>query len=163
MIFLCLLTGCSGNYTGKTGVYKSLDDLAGKKIGVMTGSVHDSLVEKRLPSAQIVYFTAATDLPAALTFIVKRIELLIISSYDSHRLWITICFCSKTLSCHFLLLLSLIPSSGSFRKESSRVLMPKIITFNGYAGMPPSVFMANRTCAAVPRLSASSSRSNSGE
>ena len=67
VIFLCLLTGCSGNYTGETGVYKSLDDLAGKKIGVMTGSVHDSLVEKRLPSAHIVYFTAATDLPAALT------------------------------------------------------------------------------------------------
>lgn len=52
---------------------------------------------------------------------------------------------------------------GKFRKESSRVLMPKILTYNGYAGMPPSVFMANRTCAAVPRLSASSSRSNSGE
>lgn len=51
----------------KAGVYTSLNDLAGKKIGVMTGAVHDSLVEKRLPTAEIVYFTAGTDLPAALT------------------------------------------------------------------------------------------------
>ena len=43
-----------------------VDDLAGKRIGVVTGSIHDSLVSKRLPSAQIMYFTGFSDLSAAL-------------------------------------------------------------------------------------------------
>ena len=45
---------------------QSVDELAGKRIGVMTGSVHDGLVLKRLPDAQIVYFAELSDLPVAL-------------------------------------------------------------------------------------------------
>ena len=48
------------------GGYSSLDQLAGKRIGVLTGGVHDALVQQRLPSAQIVYFSKVSDLPSAL-------------------------------------------------------------------------------------------------
>ena len=50
----------------ETGGYSSLDQLAGKRIGVLTGGVHDALVQQRLPSAQIVYFNKVSDLPSAL-------------------------------------------------------------------------------------------------
>lgn len=50
----------------RAGAYKSLDELAGKQIGVVTGTIHDDLVAKRLPSAQIVYFTGTADMLAAL-------------------------------------------------------------------------------------------------
>ncbi|MBR1658754.1 MAG: transporter substrate-binding domain-containing protein, partial [Oscillospiraceae bacterium] len=48
------------------GVYQSLDELAGKRIGVITGSIHDGLVAERLPTAQRVYFTVPSDMLAAL-------------------------------------------------------------------------------------------------
>ena len=45
---------------------KNVDDLAGKRIGVITGAIHDSLVAKRLPTAEIVYFNAHADMSQAL-------------------------------------------------------------------------------------------------
>lgn len=48
------------------GISQSLDELAGKRIGVVTGTIHDSLVQRRLPSTQIVYFTDTSDLLTAL-------------------------------------------------------------------------------------------------
>ena len=41
-----------------------LDQLS--KVGVITGSIHDKLVESRLPEAQIMYFSTFADLSAAL-------------------------------------------------------------------------------------------------
>lgn len=46
--------------------YQSVDELQGKRIGVVTGTIHDSLVEKRLPTARIVYFNAVADMLDAL-------------------------------------------------------------------------------------------------
>ena len=48
------------------GAYQSLDALAGKRIGVGTGTIHDHLVAERLPTAQLVYFTEPADMLAAL-------------------------------------------------------------------------------------------------
>lgn len=50
----------------ETRAYQSVDELQGKRIGVVTGTIHDSLVEKRLPTAQIVYFNAIADMLDAL-------------------------------------------------------------------------------------------------
>ena len=58
-----LITPASGE---SDGIHQSLDELAGKRIGVVTGTIHDSLVQRRLPSAQIVYFTDTSDLLTAL-------------------------------------------------------------------------------------------------
>ena len=57
-------TGTTSGAQGQSGV--QWQDYNGKRIGVMTGSIHDSLVERRLPSAQIVYFTEPSDMLAAL-------------------------------------------------------------------------------------------------
>ena len=46
--------------------FSSLDELAGKHIGVVTGTIHDKLVEQRLPTAQIVYYNAISDMLDAL-------------------------------------------------------------------------------------------------
>ena len=58
-----LITPASGE---SDGIHQSLDELAGKRIGVVTGTIHDSLVQRRLPSAQIVYFTDTSNLLTAL-------------------------------------------------------------------------------------------------
>ena len=47
-------------------VYRNVDELAGKRIGVLTGAIHDKLVAKRLPTAQIVYFNSFADMPPAI-------------------------------------------------------------------------------------------------
>ena len=49
-----------------SAAYASVDALDGKRIGVVTGTIHDSLVEKRLPNAQIVYFNTIADMLDAL-------------------------------------------------------------------------------------------------
>lgn len=46
--------------------YQNVDELSGKRIGVVTGAIHDALVERRLPSAQIVYFNTVADMLDAL-------------------------------------------------------------------------------------------------
>ena len=51
---------------GAKGVYRSVDELAGKRVGVITGTIHDSLAAKRLPTAQIVYFNTIADMLDAL-------------------------------------------------------------------------------------------------
>ena len=50
----------------ETRAYQSVDELQKKRIGVVTGTIHDSLVEKRLPTAQIVYFNTIADMLDAL-------------------------------------------------------------------------------------------------
>ena len=44
----------------------NVDALAGKRIGVVTGSIHDSLTAKRLPTSEIVYFNGFADMSPAL-------------------------------------------------------------------------------------------------
>jgi len=44
-----------------------LDDIADKRIGVFTGTVHDVLVSKKYPKAQIFRFDGSTDMVAALS------------------------------------------------------------------------------------------------
>ena len=55
----------TGSVVAKGG-YGSVDELAGKRIGVVTGTIHDSLAAKRLPTAQIVYFNTTADMIDAL-------------------------------------------------------------------------------------------------
>ena len=56
----------TGKETNSNTRYRSIDELAGKRIGITTGSIHDKLISKRLPSARIMYFTGLADLPVAL-------------------------------------------------------------------------------------------------
>lgn len=46
--------------------HMTVDTFSGKRIGVVTGAIHDKLVSGRLPDAKLSYFTAIADMPPAL-------------------------------------------------------------------------------------------------
>lgn len=50
-----------------TPVYASIEELQGKRAGVITGSVFDQTVTERVPGASVVYLNTAADLSAALS------------------------------------------------------------------------------------------------
>lgn len=56
-----VLTGCNGNTDNDLSETKSLDP-ANAKIGIVTGSSHDSTVKKMFPNAQRVYFKSLSDM-----------------------------------------------------------------------------------------------------
>ena len=72
-VILLLLCGCVAKEktaapeqpSAQTG-YSSPEDLAGKKIGVVTGTICDQVVEKHIPDVKIEYYNATPDLPVAL-------------------------------------------------------------------------------------------------
>ncbi|MBQ6962002.1 MAG: transporter substrate-binding domain-containing protein, partial [Clostridia bacterium] len=56
----------------EAGVYTSVSQLDGKRIGVQSGTNFDAMVQENLPSAQIDYYIGKADLVAALTG--KKVE-----------------------------------------------------------------------------------------
>ena len=72
----------------------TVDDLADRRIGVITGAVHDSLVAKRLPTAQLVYYTGASDLLTAMktgkidAFVVPESNAIFMSYEDDSITWL---------------------------------------------------------------------------
>jgi len=54
------------NAAGQAGVFTSLSQLDGKRIGVQTGTTFDEIVREALPNAQISYFNSYPDMAAAL-------------------------------------------------------------------------------------------------
>ncbi len=47
--------------------YNTLEELSDKNIGVMMGSVYESIIEKNMPDAQISFFDKASDMAAAVS------------------------------------------------------------------------------------------------
>ncbi|MBO6017232.1 MAG: transporter substrate-binding domain-containing protein, partial [Oscillospiraceae bacterium] len=67
LLILCVLTGCGRADTGAgQGAYTSLEELAGKRIGVQMGTIFDRLTQERVPDAKIVYFGSFPDIVVAL-------------------------------------------------------------------------------------------------
>ena len=67
LLILCTLAGCGKSDAGAgQGVYTSLGELAGKRIGVQMGTIFDRLTRERLPDAKIVYFSSFPDTVVAL-------------------------------------------------------------------------------------------------
>ena len=67
LLTLWALAGCSKSDAGAgQGVYTSLGELAGKRIGVQIGTIFDRLTRERLPDAKIVYFSSFPDTVVAL-------------------------------------------------------------------------------------------------
>ena len=67
LIFFCYMlfipVGCgSGNNKQLT----NFEDLSGRKVGVMVGTIHDQLMSKNIPEAEIVYFNDVAGAIAAL-------------------------------------------------------------------------------------------------
>ena len=65
---LTLLCGCSGEKKESGGAASAASpaDGQGKVIGVVTGTIFDTMVKEKLPDSTVVYFTASPDLPVAL-------------------------------------------------------------------------------------------------
>ena len=61
-----LLAGCGKTTAAAKDIYRSIEDLQGKRIGVQTGTVFDVVAREQIPACEVVYFNAATDLPVAL-------------------------------------------------------------------------------------------------
>ena len=64
---LVLLCGCSAKQeTQPQTEYRSIEDLAGKRIGILTGTKFDIIAEKHIDKPQLVYFNGMADCPLAL-------------------------------------------------------------------------------------------------
>lgn len=67
ILMLVLLCGCSAKQGAETQTgYNSIEDLAGKRIGVQTGTKSDIIAEEHIRDARIEYFNATADPPLAL-------------------------------------------------------------------------------------------------
>lgn len=58
LTILLLFAGC---VTSETPAIESLDDLHGRKIGVVMGTIHDRLISEQFPDAELVIFNSETD------------------------------------------------------------------------------------------------------
>ena len=66
-LMLVLLCGCSAKQkTQPQTEYRSIEDLAGKRIGILTGTKFDIIAEKHIDKPQLVYFNGMADCPLAL-------------------------------------------------------------------------------------------------
>ncbi len=63
LILIFLFAGCVRN---ENPVIESLDDLDGRKVGIVLGTIHDKVVSERLPGAEQVFFNNEIDGTAAL-------------------------------------------------------------------------------------------------
>lgn len=65
-MLMSLLYGCSSKEEPAESGYAAFEDLAGKKIGVVTGSVFDEVAKEHIPNVSVEYFNVEPDLPVAL-------------------------------------------------------------------------------------------------
>lgn len=63
-MLLCLLSACSAK--GASGADQSIENLAGKKIGVVAGSVLDEAARNAIADVQVEYYSSSPELAAAL-------------------------------------------------------------------------------------------------
>ena len=68
IILISMVTaGCSRDSSSSDeGVYTSVSELSGKRIGVQMGSIFDSVSRENIPDAQILYFSTFPDIVMAL-------------------------------------------------------------------------------------------------
>ncbi|MBQ7560750.1 MAG: transporter substrate-binding domain-containing protein, partial [Synergistaceae bacterium] len=62
-----VIVAMKSDSAGDNKFIANLDDLDGKRIGALTGSIFPELIKSRLPSANIFYFSSRADEAAALT------------------------------------------------------------------------------------------------
>ena len=67
LVLLTMLAGCNKTESNtETSQYSSVEDLAGKRIGVLTGTIFDMVAQENIADANITYYNADPDLPIAL-------------------------------------------------------------------------------------------------
>ena len=66
LFLLSFLTACGEKEIGNVPVYQTMDDLKGKKVGVITGAFQEALLEKEYPEVEVLRFDIDTDIIQAL-------------------------------------------------------------------------------------------------
>ena len=80
VLLLCyLLASCGTKEEEQLPIYQSLSDLSGKKVGVMTGSYHEGVIEKNYPEVEAMRIDYAADLAQAL--VAKQCEAAVFDDY----------------------------------------------------------------------------------
>ena len=79
LFLLSLLTACGEKEKGNLPVYQTMDDLKGKKIGVLTGCFQEALLEKEYPEVEVLRFDFDTDMLQAL--LAKRCDAIVMDSH----------------------------------------------------------------------------------
>ena len=82
LFLLCLLSACGTNDKESLSVYRTLDDLSGKKVAVFTGCFQEAIVEKDYPEVKVMRVDSPTDMVQAL--LAKQCEALVMEDYNIH-------------------------------------------------------------------------------
>ena len=82
LFLLCLLSACGINDKESLSVYRTLDDLSGKKVAVFTGCFQEAIVEKDYPEVKVMRVDSPTDMVQAL--LAKQCEALVMEDYNIH-------------------------------------------------------------------------------
>ena len=67
LFLLCLLSACGANDKEQLSVYRTLDDLSGKKVAVFTGCFQEAIVEKDYPEVEVMRIDSPTDMAKIIT------------------------------------------------------------------------------------------------
>ena len=81
LLLLCLLTACGAEEKSDLPVYQEMEDLKGKKVGVLTGTFLEEILEKKCPEVEVLRIDTPTDLLQAL--VSKRCEAFLLDDYMS--------------------------------------------------------------------------------
>ena len=79
LFLLSFLTACGEKEIGNVPVYQTMDDLKGKKIGVLTGCFQEALLEKEYPEVEVLRFDLDTDMLQAL--LAKRCDAIVMDNH----------------------------------------------------------------------------------
>ena len=79
MFLFSELTACGEKEKGNLPVYQTMDDLKGKKIGVLTGCFQEALLEKEYPEVEVLRFDLDTDMLQAL--LAKRCDAIVMDNH----------------------------------------------------------------------------------
>ena len=79
LILCCLLVACGANEEQTLPVYRSLDDLSGKKVGALTGCFQEAIIERDYPEVEVLRIDNPADVVQALA--TKRCEAVVLDDY----------------------------------------------------------------------------------
>lgn len=79
LILCCLLVACGANEKQTLPVYRSLDDLSGKKVGALTGCFQEAIIERDYPEVEVLRIDNPADVVQALA--TKRCEAVVLDDY----------------------------------------------------------------------------------
>ena len=79
IFLLCLLTACANSGQSDLPVYRSIDDLKGKKVGAATGGFQEAYLDKTYPDIEVLRLDTDTDMIQAL--LTRRCDAVVMDDY----------------------------------------------------------------------------------